>query len=45
MLEDAHLEFSLPTQVAGDRGGGHRRTRTGLDQDPSDLFSPTSRLN
>jgi len=46
VYEDPHLVFSLPTQVEGAGGGGHRqRTRGGLDQEPLDLFSPTSRLN
>ena len=46
VYEDPHLLFSLPTQVQGAGGGGHRkRACAGLDQQPFELFSSPSSLN
>jgi hypothetical protein len=43
VYEDPHLLFSLPTQVQGAGGGGHRqRTRAGLDHEPFEPFEPFS---
>ena len=46
VYEDPDLLFSLPTQVAGAGGGGHReRTCAGLDEGSFEFFSPTSSPN
>jgi hypothetical protein len=46
VYEDPYLQFTLPTQVEGAGGGGHRqRTCAGLDQEPYDLVLPSSSLN
>ncbi len=46
VYEDPQLLFSLPTQVEGAGGGGHRqRTCAGLAQEPFELISPTCSLN
>jgi hypothetical protein len=46
VYEDPRLLFVLPTEVQGAGSGGPRqRTRAGLDQEPLELFPPTSSLN